>query len=394
MKIQPRLLLTLLLAALASAVAVITAAPTASDPSATETVRTLTAADAEVRTLVFAGGDSISKFYRIPAVVTLADGTIVAVADRRLDSNADLPGRIDVVSRRSTDGGRTWEDVVTVACHDDGGGYGDPGLGLAPDGSLVCVMTHGDGLWQSAEGSHAYIYTSRSTDGGRTWSTPADITAGLFSQTEGEAPVRCITAFATSGRIHTHSDGTMWFVLVARPVIDMWCDLSVYPCRSTDGGLTWEAVPVTVDTDGDESKMAELADHSLLMSIRNRRQHFRKFARSTDGGRSWTAVEKSSTLPDPAINGDIITLPDGTLIHSICNSPDTRTRVSLYKSADNAASWQRMAEVCPGGSAYSALTLLDGGRTLGVMTEEDSADGTGFRIWFTTFNLEKLLGEK
>lgn len=263
MKIQSRLLLTLLLAALASAAAVITAAPTASDTSAADAARTLTAADAEVRTLVFAGGDSISKFYRIPAVVTLPDGTIVAVADRRLDSNADLPGRIDVVSRRSTDGGRTWE-----------------------------------------------------------------------------------------------------------------------------------AVPVAVDTDGDESKMAELADHSLLMSIRNRRQHFRKFARSTDGGRSWTAVEKSSTLPDPAINGDIITLPDGTLIHSICNSPDTRTRVSLYKSADNAASWQRMAEVCPGGSAYSALTLLDGGRTLGVMTEEDSADGTGFRIWFTTFNLEKLLGEK
>ncbi len=389
MKIHSRLLLSFLLAVSASSFNVISAAQTAPEPD-----RTLTIADADVRSLVYAGGDSISKFYRIPAAVTLADGTIVTVAARRLDSNADLPGRIDVVSRRSTDGGRTWEDVVTVARHDEGGGYGDPGLGLAPDGSLVCVMTHGNGLWQSENGSHAYICTSRSTDGGLSWSAPADITPGLFSQSENEAPVKCITAFATSGRIHTHSDGSMWFVLVARPVLDMWCDLSVYPCRSTDGGHTWQALPVAVDTDGDESKMTGLADGSLLMSIRNRRQNFRKFSRSTDGGNTWTPIEKSSTLPDPAINGDILTLPDGTLIHSICNSPDTRTRVSLYKSTDNAASWQRLAEVCAGGSAYSALTLLDGGRTLGVMTEEDSADGTGFRIWFTTFDLEKLLGKK
>ena len=43
----------------------------------------------ESRSMLFAGGDGLSKFYRIPALATLPDGTIVAVADRRLDSNAD-----------------------------------------------------------------------------------------------------------------------------------------------------------------------------------------------------------------------------------------------------------------------------------------------------------------
>lgn len=44
------------------------------------------------RALVFNKGDEGSKFYRIPAVVTMPDGDLVAVADKRWDNNGDLPG--------------------------------------------------------------------------------------------------------------------------------------------------------------------------------------------------------------------------------------------------------------------------------------------------------------
>ncbi|MDE6692218.1 MAG: glycoside hydrolase, partial [Muribaculaceae bacterium] len=85
------------------------------------------------RSLVYSGPDSVSKFYRIPALAVATDGTIVALADRRLDSNRDLPGRIDVVCRRSSDWGNTWSPVIEVAAHDSIGGYGDPGLGVNTD---------------------------------------------------------------------------------------------------------------------------------------------------------------------------------------------------------------------------------------------------------------------
>ena len=59
------------------------------------------------RQAIFNPGEEGSKFYRIPATRVLPSGRIVAVADKRIDSNADLPGRIDVVARYSDDMGET-----------------------------------------------------------------------------------------------------------------------------------------------------------------------------------------------------------------------------------------------------------------------------------------------
>ena len=344
----------------------------------------------EFRSVVFEGGDGVSKFYRIPALATTADGIVVAVADRRLDSNKDLPGRIDVVCRRSEDGGRTWGEVIEIAVHDEDGGYGDPAIGVDPaSGDLVCVFTHGQGLWESEEGSHAYIYVSRSADGGITWSKPEAMRPQLFSQTSGEAKIQGIGQFATSGRIATDSDGRMWVALVVRDKQKQWSELQVYGLCSADGGHTWDVVTPSVDNDADESKFVQTADGNMLMSIRNRRKGFRKFARSTDGGRTWSAPEKSTTLPDPGCNGDIIALPDGTLIHSVPDDAKLRQHVSVFASRDNGATWKKLAEVCPVHSAYSALTLV-GDNKLGVLTEEASSLG-GFRLWYTLLDLEKLL---
>lgn len=345
------------------------------------------------RTLLFDKGDEGSKFYRIPAIATAADGTVIALADKRIDNNSDLPGNIDVVCRRSTDRGTTWSRPVTVAAHDEGGGYGDPAIVIdRKSGDVLCIMTHGNGLWQSTRDNHARIMVSRSKDNGNSWEAPTDITGSLFAGEPGKAPINCITAFATSGRAVQLKDGRIMFVLIVRDSDTKWKDLKCHVCYSDDGGYTWSSFPTAADTDGDEAKIVELSNGDLLMSIRNRLKGERKFAVSSDKGETWSAVEKNPDLIEPACNGDIIRYNESILLHSIPNHKTERRNVALFASSDEGKTWKPLRIVCPAPSAYSSLTVLDDG-SVGCLTEENAHDG-GLRIWFTRFDMEQLLERK
>ena len=108
------------------------------------------------RTPLFEMGEDGSKFYRIPALVKAADGALVAIADKRGDALGDLPNIITIVSKRSTDGGKTWSDMSIVAKGDTLAkcGYGDAVV-IADEkrGNLVAVYSGNNGLWQSNEKS-------------------------------------------------------------------------------------------------------------------------------------------------------------------------------------------------------------------------------------------------
>ena len=61
---------------------------------------------------VFVGGAGGHAVYRIPSILRLSDGMLLAFAEGR-DSKEDN-GANDIVMRRSEDGGATWEPVRTV----------------------------------------------------------------------------------------------------------------------------------------------------------------------------------------------------------------------------------------------------------------------------------------
>ena len=73
--------------------------------------------------------------YRIPAITTAPDGSLIAAIDERVPSCGDLKcgdlkwsRDINIVMRRSTDGGRTWSPIRKVVDFPDGQSASDPSL--------------------------------------------------------------------------------------------------------------------------------------------------------------------------------------------------------------------------------------------------------------------------
>ena len=97
------------------------------------------------RTLLWAPGENHSAHYRIPGIVRLDDGTLVASIDKRKNSEYDLPEDIDVEVKLSHDMGKTWSAPITVAKGSPQQGFGD--AAMATDGRTIhMVMVSGSGL--------------------------------------------------------------------------------------------------------------------------------------------------------------------------------------------------------------------------------------------------------
>ena len=288
-----------------------------------------------------------SKYYRIPALVKAADGALVAVADKRGDALGDLPNIITIVSKRSTDGGKTWSDMSIVAKGDTVAkcGYGDAVV-IADEkrGNLVAVFSGNNGLWHSNEKSLIRTYCSISQDNGKTWGDVTDITDQVYGGVYGEGTRYGLFTGSGSGVQLKHGAhaGRIMLVVAARNDATWGGTMSNYAIYSDDGGITWHASKNPGCTDGDEAKVVELADGKVLMSIRNRHKGDRLFATSTDGGETWSEPKYNSTLPAPACNGDIVAYTHNgknLLLHSLPASRTTRENVTIYVSEDNGETW-------------------------------------------------------
>ena len=355
------------------------------------------------RISLFEMGEDGSKFYRIPALVKAADGALVAVADKRGDALGDLPNIITIVSKRSTDGGKTWSDMSIVAKGDTVAkcGYGDAVV-IADEvkGNLVAVFSGNNGLWHSNESSLIRTYASTSTDSGKTWGEVKDITDQVYGGVYGEGTRHGLFTGSGSGVQLKHGKhaGRIMLVVAARNDASWGGTLSNYAVYSDDGGQSWQVSKNAACVDGDEAKVVELANGNVLMSIRNRAKGHRLFSVSTDGGETWSEPKLNETILDPACNGDIVAYTykgKNLLLHSLPASPTTREKVTVYVSEDNGETWMPKRCIYPGYSAYSSLQVLDDG-TIGIIVEEGKWDGNlpgddGFNLGYYRFNLPWLM---
>lgn len=345
------------------------------------------------RTVVFRPGDYNSRNYRIPAVVTASDGTIVTATDKRKYNDRDLPEDIDILIKRSSDGGCTWSEPQTIAEGAGiGRGFGDCALVRTNDnGGLIAVFVGGAGFWQSRPDNPLRTYLCTSPDNGRTWSAPRDITHFVLGRD-------CVVAehrgwwssfFASGSGLLTRSGRIMFVAAVREDSLWKACNYVFY---SDDNGDTWQCSR-KASPRGDEAKLVELSDGRILMSIRS--EGHRLFNISEDGGLTWR--DTTSVWPEleaPACNGDIIRciVPDGReiLLHSLPYGKE-RKNVTVFASFDGGRTWPVHRTVVPYSSAYSSLCQLPDG-SIGLYVEEDENNGVDYSMVFYDFSIEYLLG--
>lgn len=350
--------------------------------------------DIITRTVIYRPGDYNSTNYRIPAIITAKDGSLVIATDKRKFNDADLPEDIDILINRSTDGGRTWSEPYTlVEGQGVGKGFGDCALVHTNDeGGLLAAFVGGCGFWQGRPENPLRTYIARSFDNGQTWSEPKDITDELYgAKCENEVSHTWWSAFFASGNGLLTSTGRIMFVLAVRDT-EEWaaCNYVVY---SDDNGETWQ-ISGRASQRGDEAKVVELADSRILMSIRHEGERWYNI--SEDGGVTW--LPETSAWPDlvaTACNGDIIrysSIKDGDekniLIHSL-PGPERRENVTVYVSYDEGKTWPVSKCIVPYDAAYSSLCVLPD-HTIGLYVEESDGDTLGYSMVFYNFGLEWL----
>ena len=379
--------------------------------------------------------------YRIPALATTKDGTLIAVADYR-HSGTDIgvtdKGRIDLHYRLSYDNGNTWSDVMPLiegkgaeATDFMSVGYGDPCIVADRESNRVLLLScAGNVSFQNGtRQKHQNIARFYSEDGGQTWSAPEDIAESIYSQFDDSkyGPVRSM--FVASGRIFQSRSvkvGNYYRLYCAVLVRDKSAKHMNYVLYSDDFGGNWKVLgdinkPAVYDT-ADEPKVEELPDGSLLISSRyNGGRYYNIFtfddAMAAQG--SWSkkafsgATNGGVESKDNSTNGEVMVLPvvrteDNEPMHLLLQSVPLgpqRANVGIYykelASMDDyidveslASEWDGVKQVTTLNSAYSTMAWQKDNR-LGFLYEEETHGAStlaygGYTIVYECFNIEDI----
>jgi len=334
-------------------------------------------ADSSAATLstatIYTSGDGGYHTYRIPSIAVTNAGTVLALCEGRKKSRSDT-GDIDLLVRRSTDGGKTWSPQQVI--WDDGPNTcGNPCVVVDRETGTIWLLStwnrgddHESKIKTGESKDTRRVFVTHSSDDGKTWAKPSEITDAVKRKTWGWYATGPGAGIQIERGPHK-----------GRLVIP--CDHSVMPWQgaasyrshviySDDHGRTWRRGG-SIEPGVNECEVVELTDGRLMINMRNYRRsehRTRAIAFSADGGATWTEPMHAPTLIEPVCQVSIRRLrwPEGempgVILFSNPASTDQRIDMTIRASFDEGKTWKHARRLYDGGSAYSCLAILPDGR--------------------------------
>ncbi len=331
---------------------------------------------------------------RIPALVVSKQGTLLAFAAGRIDSGSDWAD-MDLVMRRSEDGGATWGPLQVVAQREGHAPTDNPTPIVGQDGTIHLVYQR----------DYARAYCIQSVDDGKTWTEPTDITYA-FDAFQEEYPWK-VLAPGPGHSIQLRS---------GRLVVPVWLAASdvVTPHRShrpsriatiysDDGGTTWQRGALVPDVPGfknpSETMAVELADGRVMVSIRNESEHRRRgVSYSDDGISGWTPPAYVEDLFEPICMGSILRV-DHPQVGSglLFVNPDSesipkhpRANLTVKWSADGGKTWPAAQVLERGVAGYADLAVGPDGTGYCLYETRQEGSKKGLSIHLKRFDIQQL----
>ncbi len=357
---------------------------------------------------VFVSGKEGHKSYRIPAIINLPNGELLAFAEGRVHGAGDF-GDVNIVLKRSSDKGITWSTLQTIVDYDNlQAGNPAPVVDLTdpdyPNGRIFLFYNTGNNHESEVRKGNGLreVWYKNSTDGGITWSEAVNITMQThrpkqpqlnpgynftedwrsYANTPGHA-----LQFQTGkykGRIYIAANHS------AGPPQKESMDYIAHGFYTDDHGKTFHLSENVNLPGGNENMAAELSGGRLMLNLRNQRGDIRAryIAISNNGGQTWDTSYFDINLPDPVCQGSLITIEKKRKqnILAFCNAADEKRRdnLTLRISYDDGKTWKENFviynnPVQPDAAAYSDIVKISK-KKIGILYEKDDYSQIVFTV--------------
>ncbi len=340
--------------------------------------------------------------YHVHGLAVLPDDTILVATEGRFDV-CDAGPR-ELLIRRSTDGGDTWEDNVVVHPSIEGQSWGNPTFVVDHSTGevffffmLSILLPENTGC----SGDIGDLYMKSSTDGGQTWSAARDI-SGMFDHfpydwaLHGPGPGHGIQL--STGRLLLQVSHRR--VIIGNTVNERFYGASTL--YSDDHGVTWQAggaIPVSVEYPLSESRLVELTDGRILINARasSGGNRHRITSVSDDGGVTWAPPKlDGATGLFNAVDAGLLRYSGGPgsdeISRILYSKPDApvRRNMTVYVSYDEARSFRYARVVNSDRSYYSDLARLSDGTIILLYGCDGDIPSAPKRVAVARFNLAWL----